>query len=315
LRGRDTESKPYGRSAMRVYSIWYQEECRIAVEMERGLLDFTSAYQAYHFLKNRRFMVRVDSMLELLGRGLLQEMTFLTLFDFLETHNLWEHFLITGDFRMAPPIERPPKIIALGRNYAAHAREAGYEPPAEPIFFTKASTAVIGPEEPIRIPPGIGRVDHEIELAVIIGRRARRVPEQEALDYVAGYAILNDVTAREMQRRDTGFKLPWFRAKSLDTFAPFGPCIVTREAISHPLNLRMQLRVNGVVRQEARTSEMIFSLPEIIAYISRWITLEPGDVIATGTPEGVGEIKPGDVVEAEIEEIGVLRNPVESLEE
>jgi len=211
------------------------------------------------------------------------------------------------------PIPRPRKnIICLGLNYLDHVEEGGAELPEVPVFFTKAPTAVIGPHDDIVYSRATGKLDYEVELAFVIGRRGKYIPRREAYDYVAGYTILNDVTARDLQRRHR----QWFRGKSLDTFAPMGPCIATPEEVGDPMDLDMWLRVNGELRQSSNTGRMIFDIPEIIATLSDGMTLEPGDVIATGTPSGVGMtdpgklLRPGDVVEACVEGVGTLRNRV-----
>jgi 2-keto-4-pentenoate hydratase/2-oxohepta-3-ene-1,7-dioic acid hydratase in catechol pathway len=229
--------------------------------------------------------------------------------EFISNHLLEEELAVEGAVILSP-LPRPLRIIALGLNYAAHAKETGKQPPKEPIFFVKASTAVIGPEEPVVIPKGTGRVDHEVELAVIIGREGKNIPRKRAPEHIAGYTILNDVTARDMQSRDMAASRPWFLSKSFDTFAPMGPCIVLPDEIGQPVHLDLTLRVNGEVRQKSNTRDLIFDIPELIHRLSRRLTLEPGDVIATGTPSGISPIRPGDVMEAEIEKIGVLRNPV-----
>jgi len=234
---------------------------------------------------------------------------FATVRRFVADH-LLEQELTVEDADILAPLPRPPRIIALGLNYAAHAKETGKEPPEEPIFFVKASTAVIGPDEPVIIPRGAGRVDHEVELAVIIGRGGRNISRKKAPEHIAGYTILNDVTARDMQSRDMAASRPWFLSKSFDTFAPMGPCIVLPDEIEQPVHLDLTLRVNGEVRQQSNTRDLIFDIPELIHRLSNYLTLEPGDVIATGTPSGISPIQPGDVMEAEIEKIGVLRNPV-----
>ncbi len=197
----------------------------------------------------------------------------------------------------------PSKIVALGLNYRDHARELGMPLPEEPLIFLKPPSAVIGPEEEIVLPRQSKRVDHEAELAVVIGRRAKDVRPEEALDYVLGYTCFNDVTARDLQQKDG----QWTRAKSFDTFAPVGPWI---ETDLDPSDLRVEARVNGQVRQRSSTRELVFSVPEIISFVSSIMTLLPGDLIATGTPPGVGPLAPGDLVEIEIEGIGVLRNRV-----
>ncbi len=195
----------------------------------------------------------------------------------------------------------PSKIVALGLNYKDHARELGLPLPQEPLIFLKPPSAVIGPEEEIILPPESKRVDYEAELAVVIGKRARRVPPEKALDYVLGYTCFNDVTARDLQKKDG----QWTRAKSFDTFAPFGPWI---ETDLEPFNLKVRSYLNGKICQDSSTAELIFSVPEIISFISHVMTLEPGDVIATGTPPGIGPLSPGDTIEIEVEGIGRLRN-------
>jgi 2-keto-4-pentenoate hydratase/2-oxohepta-3-ene-1,7-dioic acid hydratase in catechol pathway len=195
------------------------------------------------------------------------------------------------------------KIVAVGRNYAAHAAEHGDEVPSEPLIFLKPPSAVIGPNEPIVCPPQSAQVEHEAELALVIGQRARRVTSADAWDYVLGYTCANDVTARDLQRSDG----QWSRAKGFDTFAPLGPWIVTD---LDPADLTVACRVNGQMKQQASTVDMVFKIPQLIEYITAAMTLEPGDVVLTGTPEGVSPIRPGDHVEVEVEGIGVLRNPV-----
>jgi 2-keto-4-pentenoate hydratase/2-oxohepta-3-ene-1,7-dioic acid hydratase in catechol pathway len=197
----------------------------------------------------------------------------------------------------------PSKILGIGRNYHAHAAEMGAEVPAEPLIFLKAPTSLLAPGGCIIRPANWERVDHEGELGVIIGRRARHVTAEHALEHVLGYTCVNDVTVRAMQKRDG----QWWRAKGMDTFCPVGPRIVCDLDAS---DLRVQTRVNGDVRQDARTSAMIFSVAELIAYISRHMTLEPGDLITTGTPEGVGDMPAGARVTIEVEGIGVLENTV-----
>jgi 2-keto-4-pentenoate hydratase/2-oxohepta-3-ene-1,7-dioic acid hydratase in catechol pathway len=208
-------------------------------------------------------------------------------------------------------IERPGKIVAIGLNYMDHARESGMEPPAKPLVFCKFTTSVIGDGDEIRIPRGLTeRVDWEVELAVVIDREARNVSEADALSYVRGYTVANDVSARDLQFSD----VQWVRAKSLDTFCPLGSELVQ---VEDPQNLRVTTKVNGELLQDSNTSEMIFGVAELISFCSHSFTLEPGDVILTGTPWGVGEfmdpkrsLKHGDVVEVEVESVGRLTNPV-----
>jgi len=207
-----------------------------------------------------------------------------------------------GDVELLAPCE-PTKIVAIGRNYVAHAQEHGADVPAYPLIFLKPASAVIGPDAPIWLPPQSEQVEHESELAVIIGREASRVDAEQALDYVLGYTCGNDVTARDLQRKDG----QWSRAKGFDTFCPLGPWIETE---LDPGDLEVTCRVNGEVRQTGRISQLVFDIPYLVSYISHIMTLMPGDVIMSGTPAGVSPIHAGDVVDVEIEGLGVLRNPV-----
>jgi 2-keto-4-pentenoate hydratase/2-oxohepta-3-ene-1,7-dioic acid hydratase in catechol pathway len=211
-----------------------------------------------------------------------------------------------------PPVY-PGKIVAIGRNYVDHAIEGGDAPPAAPLIFTKLPNSLSSHNAPIVLPVISSQVDYEAELAVVIGRRATRVSEADALNYVFGYTLINDVSARDLQFGDG----QWVRGKGLDGFAPLGPFITTRDEIADVHALNIEGRLNGEVMQSSNTAKMIFKIPYLISYISQAITLEPGDVIATGTPEGVGifrtppiVLKPGDVFEVTVENLGTLRNPV-----
>ena len=209
------------------------------------------------------------------------------------------------------PIARPQKILCLGRNYKKHAEEFQNVVPPEPIIFTKLPSTLLPPGGTIRLPREVGRVDHEIELAVVIGKSGKKIPTEKAMEHVAGYSVLNDVTARAMQIKDMEEKKPWMRSKSFDTFCPLGPFLVPRDEVADPHSLDISLKVNGEIRQQANTSEMVYKIPDIIHYISQHITLNAGDIIATGTPAGVSELKPNDVVTGEISQIGVLENLVD----
>ena len=209
------------------------------------------------------------------------------------------------DVQLLAPVA-PSKILALGRNYAEHAKEHGADVPQEPLLFLKATSAIIAPDEPIVTTPLSQDIEHEAELVLVMGRRARHVPEERAWDYVLGVTCGNDVTARDLQNRDG----QWARSKSFDTFCPLGPWIVTHlkpEDIGH---LGVTCRVNGAIRQMGTTRDMIFGPAKLIAYITQAMTLYPGDLIMTGTPAGVSMLQAGDTVEVEIEGIGALRNPV-----
>ena len=211
------------------------------------------------------------------------------------------------------PAVYPSKILAIGRNYAEHAAEGGADLPTAPLLFNKLPNALSAHNAPIVLPPISTQVDFEAELAVIIGRTAKRVTEGEALDYVFGYSLINDVSARDLQFGDK----QWTRGKSLDTFAPLGPFITTRDEIDDVQTLKIEGLLNGQVMQSSNTSRMIFKVADLVSYLSQGITLQPGDVIASGTPDGVGIfreppvlLKPGDVFEVKIEKLGTLRNPV-----
>jgi len=215
---------------------------------------------------------------------------------------------------VALSITRPGKIVCVGLNYRDHAEEGGLDLPKAPLLFAKWPNTLIGDGEPIVVPPETTQVDYEAELGVVIGSTARRVSEAAALDHVEGYICLNDVTARDMQFGDG----QWTRGKSLDTFCPVGPRLVPREEIEDPQKLAIRCILNGETMQDSSTDQMIFSVAEIIAYVSQIITLEAGDLIATGTPAGVGVfkdpkvlLKDGDEVSIEIEDLGTLTNPVE----
>lgn len=211
------------------------------------------------------------------------------------------------------PIPRPGKVICIGLNYRNHAEESGMPIPVSPIIFSKFVTCVVGANEPIVLPKGSEQVDYEAELAFVIGRKAKNVKREDAMNYVFGYTNFNDVSARDFQFADG----QWQRGKSCDTFAPMGEFIATADEIADPHDLRIQFRLNGETLQNSKTNELIFKIPELIEFLSASITLEPGDVVATGTPPGVGFarkptvfLKKGDVAEVEIENLGVLSNPV-----
>ena len=223
------------------------------------------------------------------------------------------HLIPLDTLELGPPVPDPDKIICLGVNYREHAAEAQQELPAVPMFFAKFRNSLIGPTSPILLPRASTQVDYEGELAVIIGQRCKEVAEQDALQYVAGYTIMNDVSARDVQMQTS----QWTAGKAVDTFAPMGPGIVLASSIPNPQTLTLTTRVNEQVVQHDTTANMVFSVASTIAFLSSLMTLEPGDIIATGTPSGVGFkrtpplfLHDGDVVEVEIERIGRIRNPV-----
>lgn len=224
-----------------------------------------------------------------------------------------ECFVPADETRLGPPVTDPSKIVCLGLNYSDHAAEQGRSVPDWPLTFAKGPNALIGHRDPIPLPPGVTQLDHEVELAFVIGRRASHVAAAEAARYVAGYAVFMDITARDIQAREK----QWFRAKSFDGFGPFGPCLTTADEVSDPHELAISLTVNGERRQSSRTGLMTFKVFYLVQYLSHSMTLEPGDIVATGTPAGVGVyatpqrfLDRGDVVEATIESLGTLVNAV-----
>ena len=214
-------------------------------------------------------------------------------------------FLLKQVVLLAPTV--PSKVVAVGLNYRDHAAEVNLPVPEEPILFIKPSTSLVGPDDPIVYPPQAMRVDFEAELAIVIKKRCRTVPAERAREYILGYTCLNDVTARDLQRKDG----QWTRGKSFDTFCPLGPCIATD---IDPSGVTIEAYLNGERKQQSNTKYFIFPVEEVVSRISQVMTLLPGDVIATGTPAGIGPMRPGDKIEVRIEGIGSLRNPVVSLE-
>ncbi len=223
--------------------------------------------------------------------------------------------LEAGEVKLLAPVLNPRKIVCLGLNYKDHAAESGVPLPKDPVLFSKYATSLIGPDEPIILPPVSQEVDYEAELVIVVGMKGRNISDEEALSYVAGYTIGHDVSARDWQLKKDGKQ--WMVGKTFDTFAPTGPHLVTVDEIPDPHNLAIKLRLNGETMQDSYTNQMVFGVGATLAYLSQVFTLEPGDLIFTGTPPGVGFarippvfLKAGDVAEVEIEKLGVLRNSV-----
>jgi acylpyruvate hydrolase len=215
--------------------------------------------------------------------------------------------------RLRAPLLRPGRIVCVGLNYESHRAEQGIQTPARPIFFLKSNNTICGPGDPIVLPPNSQQVDFEAEFAVVIGKRGKAIPEEKVFEHIAGYTILNDVSARDLQIGDK----QWFRGKSCDTFAPLGPAIVTKDEIPDPHALGISLTLNGKTMQDSNTSDLIFKIPFLVSYLSQSLTWEPGDILSTGTPGGVGHhrkppvhLHPGDTVSITVESIGTLTNPV-----
>jgi len=224
--------------------------------------------------------------------------------------------VVSKDTRLGPPIAKPSKIICVGLNYAKHAAESGMTIPKEPVLFFKAPSAVCGPYDDIIIPKNSTKTDWEVELAIVVGKRASYVDEADAMDYIAGYVLHNDVSEREFQLERSG---QWVKGKSADTFAPIGPFIATKDEIPDPHNLALWLKVNGETMQSSSTSDLVFNIPFLVSYISQFMSLVPGDIISTGTPFGVGlglkpprYLKPGDVVELGVDGLGTAKQNVKA---
>ena len=233
--------------------------------------------------------------------------------DFIEDNMLPE---IEDDIRLGSPLARPSKIVCIGLNYVDHAKETNATPPSEPVIFMKATTAIVGPNDDIIIPKNSKKTDWEVELAVVIGKKASYVNEADAMEYVAGYVLHNDVSEREFQIERGG---TWDKGKGCDTFAPIGPFFATKDEITDPHNLRLWLKVNGKIVQDGTTANFIFNIPHLVSYTSQFMTLLPGDIISTGTPAGVGlgmkppvYLKAGDVVELGIDGLGEARQVVKA---
>lgn len=224
--------------------------------------------------------------------------------------------IIALDVRLGSPIVRPSKIVCVGLNYRMHAKESGMAIPKEPVLFFKATSAIVGPNDDLIIPKGSVKTDWEVELAVVIGKKASYVNKEDAMDYVAGYVLHNDYSEREFQLEKEG---QWVKGKSCDTFAPLGPFLATKDEIKNPNNLNLWLKLNGKMMQNSSTSDFVFDVQTVVSYISQFMTLLPGDVISTGTPFGVGlglnpqrYLKPGDVVELGIEGLGTSKQHVKA---
>lgn len=226
--------------------------------------------------------------------------------------------LVDDSVRLGPPLTRPSKIVCIGLNYADHAKESGAEIPKEPILFFKATSAIVGPNDPIVIPKHSVKTDWEVELAFVIGKKASYVTEEKALEHIAGYVLHNDYSEREWQLERGG---QWVKGKSCDTFAPIGPFIATTDEIADPQNLKLWLKLNGELIQNSNTQQMIFGVRTLVSYVSQFMTLLPGDVVTTGTPPGVGLgfkppkfLQPGDVVELGVEGLGSSRQVAQAWE-
>ena len=304
--------------------VTFGQKCcpKLGAKIDDKILDLKATYEAVHPEGNRKR--GLSSMIAYLNHG---EVAFDTANKVVKFAGENPDKAVWGEGELLAPIPCPPKLLLLAGNYAEHIREGGGEAAEKEtttprVFMKPPDITVIATEEPIIIPKNVGWIDWEAELAVVIGKGGKYISADEAYNYVAGYTILNDISERtlkidkEREEREGDDFFDWLLGKWIDTFAPMGPCMVTKDEIPNPHDLRITLKVNGVTKQDSNTGNMIFNIAELIEFISKYITLAPGDVISTGTPEGIGitqgeKLEAGDVVEVEIENIGILRNPVE----
>jgi len=286
----------------------------IGVQLETGILDIPDAAsyfgRKYH-VRGQNFPTTMMDLLQWVS-GIEVVRQIVTRYEQTPLNERMMAYPLAS-VTLEAPITRPGKIIALGKNYLDHIKETGSETPAFPVIFAKWPSCVIGPNDSIPMPKISDKIDWEVELAIIIGKICKDVKESNALEYIAGYTIANDVTARDLQSGDG----QWIRGKSLDGFCPMGPCIVTKDELGDAQGLQLYTKINGVMKQNSTTSNMMFNVSQIIAHLSKAFTLEPGDVIITGTPSGVGFVrdppeylKAGDKIEQYIEKIGYLHNSV-----
>ena len=296
---------------MKLFSFKTKDQIiRIGVELNRQKYDFTHIWEMFKDIQGKHQFPALTFLQVMIELGVFNYNDINEVITTVKNLRSLDDLKINNQIQFDVPIARPQKIICLGRNYQKHAEEFNKPVPKEPIIFAKVSSTLIAHQGTIILPKNVGRVDHEGELALVIGKTGKNIAESKAYEYIAGYTIMNDVTARAMQIQDIENKMPWTRTKSFDTFGPIGPAIVPTKLISNPHQLDITVKVNGEIRQHANTSQMIFKIPELIHYISRYMTLSPGDIIATGTPEGVSELHDNDVVTVEIEEISILENKV-----
>ena len=310
---------------MRLASYGFRGVRRVGAEVNGRLIDLGRAYRVLFEAEPPSFLLNLKHLVEVSDRAVkLAELVVGEVLKELEGGSKLSEVLLReavhrpDEVMFYPPIVSSSKVLCMAVNYWSHARETGTEPPEYPYLFVKLPSTLVGHRATVVIPRGAQRPDYEVELAVVIGRRGKYIGRGEAMDYVFGYTVFNDVTIRERQAplpRSSRLGLRWVPGKNFDTSAPIGPYLVTKDEVPDPHNLRIGMRVSGEVRQDGTTADMVFKIPEIIEAASDGLTLEPGDIIATGTPSGVGlgtgrYLRRGDVMEAWVERVGTLVNPV-----
>ena len=296
---------------MKVYSLSQNNGDFLGIEIDGVLHNLTKAISFYELSQSNCYQEPVEYIDELIFDERFTLDYLGDVMEYVSGRGLTGDLSVNGDYSVNAPVY-PGKIIALGNNYRKHIEEMNQKLPEKPVLFGKWPSTVIGHGDAIIKPPWIGNMSYEAELALIIGRQAKNVSAADAMNYIAGYTCLNDITARDMQREDLPKSLPWMPSKNFDTFTPMGPCVLLAGNVKLPVELGVQCRINGELRQDGNTRDFIFDIQTVIEYISRIMTLEPGDVITTGTPEGVGTIDNGDLAEITCENIGTLSNPVKA---
>ena len=295
---------------MKLFSYTKEGYASVGIEFDDGRIDFNKAVRQWNRTSKKKIPepLTLQSILE---HGYYKKYFLEKLVDFVQKNKRVEKCSVEPRFKFDVPIQNPQKILCLGLNYAKHAKEFGVKKPKLPLIFSKLASSLQSHGKPVIIPAfEKGRVDFEIELAIVIGKKGKNIPQKQAQNYIAGYTILNDMTARTRQKNDMKSGKPWIIFKSYDTFTPLGPYVTPGEYIPDPHNLELLLTVNGKTKQHSNTSDMIMKIRPTLEYVSQFFTLYPGDIIATGTPEGIAGVNDGDVMEATIEHIGTLKNKV-----
>jgi 2-keto-4-pentenoate hydratase/2-oxohepta-3-ene-1,7-dioic acid hydratase in catechol pathway len=288
-------------------------ETKIGVHTDSGVVDLRAGLEEYLQSVDHSIFSDMRSFLDSGDVGLRRAR------DIIEAATRDRRCLVKN-YKLKAPIMKPDKIICPAVNYLEHGKEDGVLPPSEPYFFGKFVNTIIGPDDPVVLPKISTMPDYEVELAAVIGRRGKHIAKDCTYDFIAGYTIINDISLRDLQgwpKSNQTYGPHWFMGKNADTACPMGPWIVTRDEIPNPYPLKIELSVNSVVKQSSSTSQQVFKLPDLVSYVSQVMTLEPGDIISTGTPSGVGRttntyLREGDLIRAEIERIGVLSNPVKN---
>ncbi|MDG5786742.1 fumarylacetoacetate hydrolase family protein [Evansella sp. AB-P1] len=297
---------------MQLVTFQVNEEPLLGVLKKDSVINLKALSSLYNEGEPAKYVQDMLSLIEQRDESLTYVEKLLAYYDQNDTIRTTVEFQLE-DVKLLAPISNPGKVVCVGNNYMDHCREQNVEPPEKPLIFSKWPSCIVGPDELVELPEESEQVDYEAELVVIIGKEGKNIKAEEAFDYVFGYTIMNDISARDVQFADG----QWVRGKSFDTFAPLGPTIVTKDEIENPQNVKIKLDVNGETLQDSNTEHMIFDIPYILSYLSKGFTFKPGDVVATGTPHGVGVfrepkifLKSGDICTIEIEHIGTLKNPI-----